>query len=800
MNSQIIQLITALQKIGLDPTAEELADIVWLATHIDQPKLSKSGLETLSDRQIFNAGNKQLLEVDRQKASIDQESESPNKLTDSTELYLFQTEEIKESVEFGSLTFRSPTATALPGALELGRVLRPFKRRVPSRTQVMLDEEGTVRYIIDKGDWLPVMRPAPARWLDLILVIDASPSMVIWQQTINELHRLFENQGAFRTIQTWHFDTTETGLVRLYTGRDSLAVSKQERNANELVDPSGQRLILVISDCVSSAWYQGYLTKILGAWGQYNIVAIVQMLSQRLWSRTALGDALSVQLRAKTPGTPNNQLEVARPWDWFDKKLPSGLAVPIVTLEPWSLAPWAKSVAGIGNAWIPGIILPMLPLKRANFSRSEAVSTSTEGTNPLTPVKQLQLFRAIASPLAWKLARYLAASPLSLPVIRLVQRVMLPQSRQVHLAEVLLSSLIKRVTPYEVAIHPDEVQYDFIGDIRELLLSTNLISETIDVLAEVSRFVDCQTGLPLDFRAILADPTTTDRIAIEKGSQPFANVATKVLRQLGGNYAQLAARLEARLSYNSISPLEVVDIKETEENSIQQDDAPQELEPLVEQPADKQTTSLIVEKSGLYYPNKMGRTYLMAMEEVMGTNGIKAVLNLANTPWIIGNYPPNNLAREFDFADFGAIGAAIEEMYGLRGARGLALRSGRASFAQGLSEFGSVVGASELAFKVIPLLTKVKVGLKATAETFTKFSDQISDVEEMDDHFVYTILKCPDCWGRTSEKPICYVAVGILHEALRWVSGGKDFKVEEKKCHAAGDENCVFYIYKEPLN
>jgi hypothetical protein len=43
------------------------------------------------------------------------------------------------------------------------------------------------------------------------------------------------------------------------------------------------------------------------------------------------------------------------------------------------------------------------------------------------------------------------------------------------------------------------------------------------------------------------------------------------------------------------------------------------------------------EKSGLYYPNKIGRIYLMAMEEVMGTNGIKAVLNLAKTPELIGN-------------------------------------------------------------------------------------------------------------------------------------------------------------------
>jgi predicted hydrocarbon binding protein len=39
-----------------------------------------------------------------------------------------------------------------------------------------------------------------------------------------------------------------------------------------------------------------------------------------------------------------------------------------------------------------------------------------------------------------------------------------------------------------------------------------------------------------------------------------------------------------------------------------------------------------------------------------------------------------------------------------------------------------------------------------------------------------------------------------LQEGLRWVSGGKDFKVEEVLCQAVGDENCVFHVYKEPLN
>lgn len=206
------------------------------------------------------------------------------------------------------------------------------------------------------------------------------------------------------------------------------------------------------------------------------------------------------------------------------------------------------------------------------------------------------------------------------------------------------------------------------------------------------------------------------------------------------------------------------------------------------------------EKSGFYYNNLMARIYLDALEDVMGKNGTNAVLNLAGLEHLIDHYPPNNLNREFDFADFGALGQAIDDMYGPRGGRGLALRAGRATFADALSKFGAMIGVSELAFKVIPMGTKLKVGLRAMAETFTKFSDQHSEVAEKEDRFIYTIHRCPVCWGRTGDHPICYGAVGILQEGLRWVSGGKDMRVEEFECHAQGDEYCRFNVFKVPLN
>ncbi|MBT3313768.1 MAG: 4-vinyl reductase [Anaerolineae bacterium] len=207
-----------------------------------------------------------------------------------------------------------------------------------------------------------------------------------------------------------------------------------------------------------------------------------------------------------------------------------------------------------------------------------------------------------------------------------------------------------------------------------------------------------------------------------------------------------------------------------------------------------------IEDSGLYYPNKFGLITIQALEDVMGRNGLNAILNLAGLKQYVDGYPPDNLEKAFDFSELSALGVALEEMYGPRGGRGLALRAGRATFSDALKDFGALAGAGDLAFKVLPLQAKLRIGLPAMAKIFSQISDQYSTVEEKDSEFVYTIHKCPVCWGRTGlDKPVCFIATGLLQEGLKWISGGSEFRVNESRCHAMGDEVCEFVIQKEPL-
>jgi predicted hydrocarbon binding protein len=207
-----------------------------------------------------------------------------------------------------------------------------------------------------------------------------------------------------------------------------------------------------------------------------------------------------------------------------------------------------------------------------------------------------------------------------------------------------------------------------------------------------------------------------------------------------------------------------------------------------------------IPKSGYFYPNRIALIILQALEEVMGKNGLNAILNLAHLSNLIDNYPPQNLEREIEFADISAINIALEEMYGPRGGRGLALRAGRATFAEGLRTFGAMAGIGDLAFKVLPLQAKLRIGVPAMAKIFTQVSDQHSTVEEFENEFHYIIHKCPVCWGRSGEdRPVCFIATGLLQEGLKWVSGGSEFRVNESECIAMGGDVCRFIILKDPI-
>lgn len=201
-----------------------------------------------------------------------------------------------------------------------------------------------------------------------------------------------------------------------------------------------------------------------------------------------------------------------------------------------------------------------------------------------------------------------------------------------------------------------------------------------------------------------------------------------------------------------------------------------------------------------YYSNNLGRILLQAMEEVLGRNGVIAVLKQAKLETRINNYPKNNSDKKFRFEEVSQIQNALEASYGIRGGRGLALRVGRVYFKVILREFGNEVGLSEIASHPYPVDEKVRLTLKRIADLFNQYSDQQVVLSQTETKFVWTVNRCPYCWRLKADSSICLQLVGLLQEALYWVSSGRFYSVEETDCIGKGDEACVIVVDQQPMD
>jgi hypothetical protein len=199
-----------------------------------------------------------------------------------------------------------------------------------------------------------------------------------------------------------------------------------------------------------------------------------------------------------------------------------------------------------------------------------------------------------------------------------------------------------------------------------------------------------------------------------------------------------------------------------------------------------------------FYPNRWARIVLTSAEEIVGDKGIAALLNMASMSQYINNYPADDLEKEFSFEEVAHLQQAIWDMYGPRGARVFATRAGEQSFEDGIEQFGSLASAAQAAMKIGSLEMRIKIGLGFFAKVFGQLSDQVVSVSEDGTHWVWTIERCPMCWGRKSDQPVCHLAIGVLRSALAWASGGKQFSIAETECKAMGHENCIIKIEKTP--
>ncbi|WP_329334815.1 SAV_2336 family protein [Streptomyces sp. NBC_00663] len=477
------ELIARLRRAGLDLSAEEVADAVWLARWLDRsaprdapqgplpppPAPGPPGPDTPAPRPAGADGP-------------DTPGTGPDTRAGAVPLHTAGAGPRQRATGGSRPAFpvRAPAATALPGLLGLEKALRALGRyRAASAApqDERIDEEATAQHAAASGVLLPVLRPDRHHRCDIQLLMDTGPAMSVWGQMVEELRQACQQSGAFASVRVHQLydDGSGTPLVGTTAGPGR---HTRLRGADELHDPTGRRLTLVISDCVGPLWQHGGAQRLLHRWPRTSPLAVVQPLPPRLWARTALPAEPGVLRR---PAELGGRLAFAPDEDPWDEPAAYARPVPVLQPTPEAFEAWARLLSGTGptseRAW-------------AAWTTPDAVRQEA-GPAPVRRSDDdlLRAFRAGASPGALRLAVYLAAAPLTLPVMQLVQRAMLPDTGPMELAEVLLGGLLRRLPG-----PGDQPCFSYPGRVQDLLLG-DLEQETAGlVLKHCSAYVERHFG------------------------------------------------------------------------------------------------------------------------------------------------------------------------------------------------------------------------------------------------------------------------------------------------------------------
>ncbi|WP_306457896.1 FxSxx-COOH system tetratricopeptide repeat protein, partial [Streptomyces sp. SA15] len=419
-------------------------------------------------------------------------------------------------------------ATAL-----LARALHRLARRIPSRDTLELDEETTAEQGLVDGMWLPFLRPARTSAFDLVLLVDAAPTMRIWEEATARLAEAAEHSGAFRGVRTVKVDVPRTGTATLRRPTGPAAADPAE-----LLDGRGGRVFLVVTDGLAHGWAASTADDLLGRLAHAGPTALVHLLPPHLRHRSSLYPYQAV-LEAGGFGAPNDALAHWAPPGGPDplRPLPAAgdgsVPVPVLSLKAGSVAAWADLVTserGVRRA---------LPVVLAGTLTKGAPAPGLRAPRfPRAATAAVRRFFTLATPAARRLATQLAAIPFEFDLVEQLRRRTMPETGPDHLAEILMGGLIDWDSG-------GDGRPEFADGVREALLATTTRSQlarTVSVVGDLP--AAGERGVAL--RAALRDPTgTTLPDPAERG---WVRSELAVMRALSGPYSERAKRIEPNLA------------------------------------------------------------------------------------------------------------------------------------------------------------------------------------------------------------------------------------------------------------
>lgn len=195
-------------------------------------------------------------------------------------------------------------------------------------------------------------------------------------------------------------------------------------------------------------------------------------------------------------------------------------------------------------------------------------------------------------------------------------------------------------------------------------------------------------------------------------------------------------------------------------------------------------------------PNYFLHFSLRGIHDIMGTNGLNAILNITGLTKFRDNIPPNNEEIESNAVDVGKLIKGAIDLIGQNGAKAILKKAGRSGYRLSLDEAPELMGALGAELKKLPTDRERIASLMGAIgyDANRIFGEGHQELVPIDDGFEIRIAECEWCWGITGMSlPVCFAELGLEEEAILWATG-KLYDVTEIACRAMGAERCVFRI------
>lgn len=180
--------------------------------------------------------------------------------------------------------------------------------------------------------------------------------------------------------------------------------------------------------------------------------------------------------------------------------------------------------------------------------------------------------------------------------------------------------------------------------------------------------------------------------------------------------------------------------------------------------------------------------FILSLQEILGAETFRKIMKQCSGE---ANQAESGLVQP--------VARTMSEIYGLSGARGLMVCSGRTAFKYLLRQEDKTLGFTTPQFRLLPTRTKLKRGLQQIAAWMQNLSGESIEIKNEEKQWLFEVS------GSNAMNPTkrsgndCDFTAGLLQEFLAWAGGGKFYRVKEQTCRSTGAACCSFAIDKFPL-